>query len=173
MATLVKIASYSVPAGGASSVTFNAIPGDFTHLKFVTSIRDNSASVRNWCQIRFNNDSTSTTYYERIFYTTNGTSAGSSVNPNGNEFSWMGINGNSSTSSAFGSAFMDIAHYATNKYKVGTMHYVSENNGAEVGLGTNCFVWKTTSAITRVDFISPSSTFQENSTFTLYGISNK
>lgn len=173
MATLIKIASYTVPAGGTSTVTFNGIPGDFTHLKCVTSIRDNSASVRNWCQIRFNNDSSSSTYSERIFYTTNGTSASSSANANGNELSWMGINGNNSTSSTFGSAVMDIAYYATNKYKVGTMQYVSENNGAEVGLGTNCFVWKTTSSITRVDFMSPSSTFLENSTFILYGISNK
>jgi hypothetical protein len=155
-----SIATTTVGAGGASTITFSSIPSTYQHLQIrQLSIGNTSAAAGG--AMYFNGDTTSTNYYTHYII-----GNGSAVTVGANQATFSPFTVGVSASPAVG--IIDILDYAnTNKNKT-----VRELNGYDAnGSGRINFtstLWNNTSAINsiRLDF----STFQQYTQFALYGI---
>lgn len=171
----VSIATQTVGAGGASSVTFSAIPQIYKHLQIRYVARDTASGYINNLSGYFNTDSTYTNYYWHFLEgvgTTGGYSSGG-VQVSALPLSF-GLEASASVgSNTFGAGVVDILDYTnTNKYKVlrtltGLENNVTGDTSARLGSG----LWKNTSAITSITLNpQPTGNFVQNTSFALYGI---
>ena len=159
-ATYEPIATTTL-SSNQSSVSFTSISGSYTDLVIVTNVSGNDGAI---C-IRFNNDTGSN--YSRTQIRGNGTAA--STNRASNQTYIGGTSNLSVTAGSLQTAIWNIQNYSnTTTYKTIVFRdgMASHITGATVGL------WRSTSAITRID-LSPefgAQVFYSGSTFTLYGI---
>jgi hypothetical protein len=161
ISTEVAIATTTL-GSSAASITFSSITGSYTDLRIVlngigTAGAGNSA-------IRFNNDTA--TNYSSTFLGGDGSSATSQRNTSDNEIE-IDIGGYGSAPQLY---TIDIFSYAGSTYKTALSTQSSDQNGSgrvtrSVGL------WRSTSAITRVDLIIVGGgSYDTGTTATLYGI---
>ena len=158
-----SIATVTVGAGGASTISFTSIPSTYTHLQIRALSGSNPAGYNSG--VRFNGD-TGTNYYGHAVYGA-GSSAGS-FSLGGQSFASISFNG--ITNTQFSVAVIDILDYKnTNKYKTIRSLNGRDNNGVgDIYLMSGS--WSSTSAITSIDIVAPSATFIQYSQFALYGI---
>jgi len=169
-----SIATVTVGAGGAASVTFSSIPSTFTHLQIRGIMRDQRATYGNsGSSYSFNGD-------------------------NANNYSWHSVQGDGSTATArnatttyrmatnsgaasgaptntFGAIVVDILDYAnTNKYKTARALSGVDINGTVSGFGGVVELisgnWRSTSAITSVTITAENPNYVQYTQFALYGI---
>ncbi len=145
----------------ASSVTFNSISGTYTDLVLVCNFGADSAS--RLAYVRFNNDSA--TNYSNTYVAGTGSAASSARNGN---MTLIYLDGTSYLQTTLtGNAIMNIQNYSnTTTYKTAIHRY---NDAAGEALAS-ADLWRSTSAITRVDVLISAGNFLAGSTFTLYGI---
>jgi hypothetical protein len=171
MPTFTQIGTaVTVGSGGATSVTFTGISGTYTDLVLYGSTRDDRGA--------FGNSPYGIT-------TVNGSAvAGASVkNLGGNGSSafsesysqvWAGQSSRvGHTANTFGSSYIYIPNYIGTTNKLVSQDGVSENNAAEAGLSLAASTFNSSAAITSF-VVAPlyATTFQQYSTFYLYGVSN-
>jgi len=159
-----SIATTTVGAGGASSVTFSSIPSTYTHLQLrISTLLSNVDDVI----IRFNSDSANN--YIGHFLLGNGTAASSGV-LFGGASSGLAILYAPYSATPIPSN-TDILDYAnTNKFKTTRTLYGAENNSTG-RIQLNSGLWRSTSAVTSILVIPFSgTTFSQYSSFALYGI---
>lgn len=144
------------------TVTFNSISGSYTDLVLVIN---SGATLAVDVLMRFNNDSTSLYSYTILYG--NGTSAASDRRSTTTQIylNW----GSSLPTSISDNMIVSIQNYSnttTNKTALVRHNNAAGSADAIVGL------WRSTSAITRIDLINAGSSgvFLAGSTFTLYGI---
>ena len=162
---MIPLATVAVGAGGAANVEFTSIPGYYEHLQVRFITRFGSVAV---FKITANSDTGSNYSWHEI------QGNGSSVTANaGSSSTFMYAaysNGFSATANIFGTGVMDILDYNnTNKYKTFRMLSGYDANGSG-GLQLNSGLWQSSSAITSIKIEPNTSTFQQYSTFSLYGI---
>ena len=158
-----SIATATVGAGGAASVTFSSIPSTYTHLQIRVFASDTSTAGSTWgfCSIKFNNLGTNYGYRHDI----DGTGAATGVSAPGATYpmSYIGNNG------YFAAGVIDILDY-TNTNKNKTVRYISgndQNGGGLISVGSG--LWMNTVAINQID-LSAGLLFTQYSKFALYGI---
>ena len=157
-----SIATVSVGSGGSSTITFSSIPGTYTHLQIRAILKQ---SIGSGAFARFNSDTGSN--YARHRLQGNGSSASAAGDASQDKV----LINTSQGFSDFGTIVMDILDYAnTNKYKTERHLFGIDSNGSgAVGLESN--LWRSTSAITQIEFISPNGgNYAQYSHFALYGI---
>ena len=156
-----------VGAGGVSSVTFSSIPNTYTDLKIVASIRGTGGTSNPLGSISFNG--TGSYSYKML------QGSGSAANSL-SDTTYIGYyyTGAPYTSNTFTNAEFYIPNYAGSQQKSVSIDYVGENNAATAWSGLVAGLFTSTSAITTVTFgqYGGGSTFDQYSTFYLYGISN-
>lgn len=164
-ATYEPIATTTL-GSAASSITFSSIPSTYTDLRLV--LVPTAGSGTGVAQIQFNSDTGAN--YSRTWITGNGTAASSSSNTGS---SYIALNTTAFNNSYPMMSITDIFSYAGSTYKT----VLSSNNQDYNGSGaTNAVVglWRSTSAITRIDIIHSKSGLGESyatgTTATLYGI---
>lgn len=144
--------------GSQTTITFNSISGSFTDLVLV--IAGNTANLTTG--IIFNNDTTS--LYSRTGLRGDGTNATSfRQTPQIN----IAFDGSvSQPGQNFIAHIMNYSNSTTNKT------VLARSNNASAGIDQIVGLWRSTSAITRIDVISIGLTtnFSSGTTFTLYGI---
>ena len=169
-----SIATVTVGAGGAASVTFSSIPSTFTHLQIRGIMRDQRATYGNsGSSYSFNGD-------------------------NANNYSWHSMQGDGSTATArnatttyrmatnsgaasgapsntFGAIIVDILDYAnTSKFKTARALSGVDINGTVSGYGGVIELvsgnWRSTSAITSITITPENPNYVQYSQFALYGI---
>jgi len=141
----------------ASSVSFTSISGSYTDIQIVFSGAITSGFDA--IGLQFNGDTGSN--YSRVYMAGNGSAASSSLN-SGQTSIQIGIMGTEQSNSIF-----NVMSYSnTTTYKTALGRGNSSANATRAGVG----LWRSTSAINRIDLIAGSSTFISGSTFTLYGI---
>ena len=154
--TYEPIATYTA-ASAQSTITFSSISGTYTDLVLVCNIKDTNGYTR----LRVNNDSTS--IYSRTYMYGNGTTAESGRQTG--ETSWF----SSGNSANFEPAIHNFMNYSnTTTFK--TM--MIRSGMASTNANTGVYLWRSTSAINRIDIISVSgtATIETGSVITLYGI---
>ena len=163
------LSTVTVPAGGAASVTFAAIPTGYKHLQIRSISRDSSGTISQQ-YLRFNGDTG--TNYSIHTLTGNGASAGTAGSAGANQpYINCGIkSGPSDLANSFGVSVIDILDYAdTTKNKtVRTLSGVDLNGSGYVWMSSGA--WRNTNAITSIVLIPEVSSFVQYSQFTLYGV---
>ena len=148
----------------ASSITFSSIPATYTDLRVVFAIIGGAGTAGQF-DITYNNDTSSLYSITRLYG--DGSSAGSSrysgtaLYPCQNSFS--------STPPVF--ATIDLFSYAGSTFKTALITYSNDANGsgsAERSVG----LYRSTTAISRIDLGGVGGTFAIGTTATLYGIKN-
>ena len=155
-----SIATVTVGAGGASSITFSSIPSDYTHLQIraLWNIPSGGGEINT----QFNGDTTGSDYW-RHFMQGDGSSAGAGAN---NYNGFMGYN----TGTNFTALVTDILDYTnTNKIKVTRTLWGNDTNGGGY-IGFASGKWNSTAALTQIVLVSSGSPFAQYSSFALYGI---
>lgn len=172
--TFELIASYTVGAGGSSSVVFNSIPNTFTDLNVVISARTTAGgAVANSIFMKMN-ALTSSIYSQRALEG-NGASASS--------FSQSGVdnavrvsiaNGSSSTASTFSTSSIYIPNYAGSTNKSVSIDTAAETNATTQYMNLIAYLVSSTAAITDLTFTTEAAatSFAQHSTFYLYGVKN-
>jgi hypothetical protein len=165
--TYEAIATVTVGAGGASSISFSSIPSTFTDLAVKISARTNWSNGVNADGINIRpNGSTSSRTAIRLYGS--GSAAGSDTNINP-----IAASNASSTASTFGNAEIYIPNYAGSANKSMSIDGVSETNATTTYAGFAAFLWSNTSAITSLELYPENGTLlSQYSTATLYGIKN-
>ena len=166
MATYKLIASSTVGAGGASSITFSSIPQTYTDLKIVVSGRDNWSNSINSDSINIRLNSTNPSSGMRLLGS--GSSASSDTNT---QPAW--ISNANSTANTFGNSEYYIPNYTGTTQKSISVDGVAETNATTVYMGLGAILTNVTSAVTSITIVPSNGTsFDQYSTAYLYGISN-
>jgi hypothetical protein len=159
-----SIATVTVGAGGASSISFSSIPATYQHLQiryFGRNTTDNNAAV----YMTTNGDTGSNYSWHQVFGS--GSSAGTQAFASQ---TYMSVGQESSTSNVFDAHIVDLLDYAnTNKNKtVRTLGGWEDNTQGRVFLRSG--LWMNTAAISSITLTPSSSNFAQYSSFALYGI---
>jgi hypothetical protein len=167
-----SIATVTVGAGGASSISFTGIVGTYKHLQVRYISRCDRADVTDSLAVRFNSDS-GTNYTRHLIYGYN--SSASALASTAETYNRSGVSSASlATANVFAAGVYDILDYSsTNKNKTLRVLCGSEDNtalGSELRFGSG--LWLNTAAITSLTFLANggSSNFVQYSSFALYGI---
>lgn len=163
--SMTKIATVTVGSGGASSIDFTSIPGTFTDIVIVLSLRSTRTSAADDpVKIEINGSATGFTTRELLGL---GSSAESNTRTNRLYYS----DSNAATANTFSNATVYIPNYAGSTNKSYSVDGVSENNATAAIQDIAAGIWANTAAITSLKFVSDTaSNFVQYSTATLYGI---
>ena len=156
------LAVYTVPSGGASSITFAGIPqSGYQHLQLRIMGQANSNSD---ALMQFNGDTTNSNYYRHYLAGwSNSAQAGADAAPY--------IDPAGLFSGYPGAWVIDILDFTnTNKYKTSRILFGYDNNSADAysRVGLVSTLWKNTNAITQITIATRS--WSQYSSFALYGI---
>lgn len=154
-----SIETYTVGAGGQSTISFTSIPSTYKHLQIRYS-----GFVANDAFIRFNGD-TGTNYSRHSLY---GNGASAAAYGAANETA-MGFTYTASSTNP-GAVICDVLDYAnTNKYKTIKVLNGDDQNGSGIIMLASGN-WRNTAAITSITIFEDSGVFGQYSSFALYGI---
>ena len=164
-----SIATVTVGSGGSSTISFTSIPSTYKHLQ-IRAIGRSAAAVDYNVDIKFNSDTGANYAFHRLF----GTGAAVAASGAGSlSYATIGtfLPLSTETANSFGVAVIDVLDYAdVNKFKtVRSLNGRDVNGGGTLGLWS-C-LWRSTSAVTRIDFAGSSgNNFAQYTQFALYGI---
>jgi hypothetical protein len=147
--------------------SFTSIPQTYTHFQLRFSLRDSEATTNGVLRMRFNNDAGSN--YEWNFFVNSGSGGGSTqFGP----YSGYTIPGNNANPQWYSSGVIDVINATST-----TLHKaVSGRWGGIVNTSTYGYpgylgaVYKSTSAVNRIDLYTNGSGFLTKSRVSLYGI---
>lgn len=165
--TLIPIQTVTVGSGGSSSIDFTNIPQNYTDLCLKYSLRSTrSAAVED---IIFDiNGSTSNFSVRRLI---SDASTVTSATYSSGMFAFATAANN--TAGTFGNGELYIPNYASANYKSISSDSITENNATAAYMFMAAALWSQTATINRITIRSDSaSTIVQNSTATLYGVSN-
>lgn len=159
------ISTVTVGAGGAASIDFTSIPGTYTDLMLVYSLRGAGGGGTDWqdCKVQFNGVTTG--YSNRGLYGT-----GSAAGSNTETTITLRAGGPSNTANTFGNGSLYIPNYAGSTQKSVSIDNVGENNGTVAVQFLTAGLSTSTSAISSLSIIPLSGTIVQYSTTSLYGI---
>jgi len=162
--TMTKLATTTVGSGGASSVTFSAIPQTYTDLVIKTSSRTNGTNGTYF--VNFNGSNLGSTAL-RLFA---GNGVGGASGSFANSYFDYG-NLSSSTSNTFSNSELYIPNYTSNNFKSLSGDTVLEDNGTNWELFLTAGIKQNTNPITSITIAPVIDTLiQQYSEFTLYGV---
>jgi hypothetical protein len=174
MPSTYTLISSNVLSSSAASVTFSAIPSTYTDLVLRMSTRSSGGgSIADSIRVRFNSDSATNYSYTYLFgYSTGGSDSVQITNDN-----YIYINngsvGNTATANTFSSAEIYLPSYTLNQNKPLSIYSVLENNAASAYMEHDAVLYRSTSAISSIEFsLGSSADFVSGSSFYLYGIKN-
>lgn len=166
MATYQLIQAYTA-TGTVGSITFmntGNIPSTYTDLCVVVSGRSDRAAVYDYCKISFNGVATNQSM--RVLRGENTTASSYS-----DTLIYSSMDGNSATSSTFGSTQFYIPNYAGSSFKSVSAEGVCETNGAAALMELAAGLWSSTAVITSITLTPYYGSFLANTTAYLYGVS--
>jgi hypothetical protein len=173
----VSLATTTVGAGGASTITFSSIPQVFKHLQIRHVARTTNASTNGNMYIQLNGDTGSNYVWHRL--EGYGTGVGAVGITGSAAFAIGGLmTGSQSIASSYGAGILDITDYSStikNKTMRTLTGYENNGNGSAGNdqgyINSNSGLWLSTSAINSISItINGGGNFAQYSQFALYGI---
>jgi hypothetical protein len=165
------LATYTVPSGGVSSITFAGLPtgGQYSHLQIRLIARTANGNNNDLIYYRFNDDSGSN--YSWHYLQGDGSNPGTGgATSQSKIYTWSSSASNSAASS-FGAEIIDILDYAsTSKYKtLKNLGGVDNNGSGNINLTSG--LWMNTNPINSITITNYSATnFSQYTQFSLYGV---
>jgi hypothetical protein len=164
------LASYTVPSGGVSSVTFSVagLTG-YQHLQIRGIGRTTSSGADNAILVTLNGDTGANYSYHTLFGNGSSPVAFAATNTNGLQMDKLSTNTNSTN--VFGGAVFDLLDYAsTTKFKTSRSLGGRDNNGAG-GIFLSSGAWRNLAAVTTLTLTPYEGyNFTQFSQFALYGV---
>lgn len=165
--TYTPLATTTVGAGGASSISFTNIPSTYTDLKFVFSSRDSRALNVSDLIINVNSKGAGANITGKYFYSSNGTKTVASTTDA------IAFGSGNTLTSTFGNSELYIASYS----RTGNKPIISQNGTGSTSAGQSWNLmlggmWNNNEAITSIVFTPYTSPFLQYTTITLFGIFN-
>ena len=164
-----SIATTTVGAGGAATITFSSIPSTYQHLQIRGIARNTDTGGSNIGNaIRLNSDSGSN--YATHYLFGDGSSVFSQVTAPNSFIALGDMPTSGMLASTFSTYVIDVLDYGnTNKNKtVRTLSGFDRNGAGWIGLSSG--VWMNTGAVTSITLIPYGANFAQYSSFALYGI---
>lgn len=156
------LATYTVPSGGVSTITFAGIPNTYTHLQIRGISKATATGTDSYITI---NSGTSSVYRHQLLG--DGSSASASAN-SGN--SYIIMTAGSSGANIFDASIIDFLDYASNtKNKVVRVLSGRDLNGSGL-LSFGSALWTTTNPITDITLTPAGTSFAQYTQFALYGV---
>ena len=125
----VPIQSYTVGAGGQSSIDFTSIPSTYTHLQVRYIVRSTQAATETGINARINSDSGSNYAYHYIFG--DGASVVAGAGATQTSINLINVTGASATSNTFAAGVFDLLDYtSTSKNKTIRLLQGWDGNGS-------------------------------------------
>lgn len=159
------IRTVTVGSGGAASIEFTSIPGMYTDLLLVSSLR--SVNVANDLAMTLAFNGSTSNFTSRYIY---GNSPASTAIAGSNGYYHGNVNGAGSTASVFTSTSLYVPNYSGSTNKSYSVDNTMENNSTTSYPFFVSGLWSVTNAITSIT-ITNASNFAQYSSATLYGIS--
>lgn len=164
--TYTLIASSTVGAGGASSITFSSIPSTYTDLILKLSLRSNASRTNDDLLVSFNGSTSSRAWN---FVEGNGSSVSAASGTDGR---FSTFNGATTTSNTFGNAELYMANYSGSNYKSVSIDTVMETNATATYAEFEVAMWSNSAAISSITMtLGFGTAFVQYSSAYLYGIS--
>lgn len=170
--TYVAIATVTVGAGGASSISFSSIPATYTDLCVVLSLRSTQNGLVDTPIMRFNGATNNNNLSTRRLMGNGSSASSSAVSPG---LYLTRCPGATATTNTFGNIQVYIPNYTSSNNKSVSIDQVSESNDATIDGVTSLMagLWSDTSVISGITVLSDNgANFVQYSTATLYGIKN-
>ena len=158
MALTYEPISSTTLTSAVSSVTFSSISGTYTDLVLVITGKIDSGTEA--CALQFNNDTTNSYSWTRIYG--NGTSTVSDSDSNSSNAN-IGVFNNTTIA-------MNITHIQNYSNSTTAKSLISRVSSTANSTNAQVNLWNTTNAITSIKVFPLSSNLSIGSTFTLYGI---
>lgn len=168
-----SIATTTVGAGGAASITFSSIPSTYTHLQIRYTARSNDVSGgdRIAQKMQFNSD-TGANYSHHLLFGTG--SAASADAYTSSTFIYTGLSDlptNIAAANIFGVGVIDILDYKdTNKFKTTRTLSGQDQNSTSGRIFLTSGNWRSTSAISTITLFPETGSYMQYSSIALYGI---
>jgi hypothetical protein len=162
-------------SAAVSTITLGSIPTGYKHLQIRAIVRNSTAAYDGTqnLNVRFNGDSTAV-YGQHLFYARE---YGDTVAGSGYNETSMNIGpcfpSDGAPAGTYGTFIFDLLDYSnTSKNKTSRTLFGANVSGttSNVGVGIASGLWRNTTAVSSVTFISGSGNFMANSQFALYGI---
>jgi hypothetical protein len=165
--TFELIASYTVGAGGTSSINFTSIPSTYTDLMLVFSGRmDNNPFSIAWTDSLLTFNGSSASFTDKLLY-----GDGSVATSQSATATVVRIPSSGATALTFGNVQIYIPNYAGSTNKSFSMDYVTENNATQSRTEFHAGLWTNTAAINQITLTAQASgNFSQYSTAYLYGV---
>lgn len=161
------ISSVTVGSGGAASIDFTSIPGTYTDLILVLSLRGSYSTTYGLDNIYITTNSSITNINAKRLY---GNGASASSEGWTNYFAAGYINGSGTTANTFSNNQIYFPNYSGTTNKTFSHDGVSETNATNTYQELIAGVINTTSAITSLKLTQNAGTFVQYSTAYLYGL---
>jgi hypothetical protein len=162
-----SIATTTVGAGGASSITFSSIPSTYRHLQIRFIGRITTGSWADF-QLTFNGSGTGYTRHQIEGDGASATAYGAASQTR--IVIASGTTGSTQTAGVFGAGVTDILDYAnTNKYKTVRSLSGGDNNGSGY-VDLQSGLWMDTTAVSSITIQSGVNTLAQYTQAALYGI---
>jgi hypothetical protein len=164
-ATYEPIATTTLTTATAT-ITFNSIPGTYTDLRLVFVGTVDSGGAGSGLRLKLNNDATSL-YSLTEFYGTGASAASARVT--GNAFAYLSNAAGLSTTTPMMATF-DLFSYTASINKTALSEFNADVNSTSGVIERMVHLYRSTSAITRIDIYPANPNFASGTTATLYGI---
>jgi len=162
---ITKIETVTVGSGGAASIGFTSIPGTYTDLLLVLSLRTSDTGAT-WTSGDFTINGVTTNRSQRYLYGQGATAY--SANSASQIENW--INSGNSTANTFANSSIYIPNYSGSNNKSFSGDVVTENNSTTALQLLQAGLWASSAAITSLSFAPASGSLVQYSSATLYGI---
>jgi hypothetical protein len=166
---MTKLFTTTVGAGGSASVTFSNIPQNYTDLCIKISCRTDRAADEGGLGVQLNNATTGQTYRVLAGSGSDGTS---SVNTAYEPLWVCRIQGGNAGAGIFSSTDLYIQNYSGNTAKTISADSATEKNATIAYITMSSVLQSSPAPVTSITLSGISGTFQQHSTFTLYGVKN-
>jgi hypothetical protein len=161
--TMTLISTVTVGAGGAASIDFTSIAGTYTDLQIVFSLRN--STTNDYISLTLNGSSANFTAKQLL-----GNGSAVQVGSRTDNLYIATATPSSATANTFGNGAFYIPNYTGSTNKSISLDSAWENNATLAVAGIVAGLWSNTAAITSASLVSPSGSFVQYSTASLYGI---
>ena len=165
--TYTLISSVTVGSGGVATIDFTSIPQTYTDLEVRVSARASLAGDGDYLLVNYNNSTTGISHRSLGAY-------GTSTVFSGNDTTYF-INivpAANVAANTFSNTTIYVPNYTSSNFKSASMDGVYPNTSSNWWIFTTAGLWSNTAAITSLKLDLLDSSFVQNSTAYLYGISN-
>lgn len=162
-----SIATTTVGAGGAASVTFSSIPSTYTHLQLRLFGRSTGSNTQSYVKLEFNGDTTGSNYYSHYIQADGSTVA---VGPNASISIHYDIAGANANTSVFGAIIFDVLDYTNTSKNTTTRALGGVDNNGSGRMNLTSGLWLNTNAVTSITLTPFSGSFAQYTSAALYGI---